>query len=169
MNHHRDEGPFLICFVDLTRFATQSERTADAELAEGIDAYYEQIAQTVNAAGGRVVKFIGDAALIVFSEDAVDRGVQALINVKQLIDGNMEARGWECRLTARAHFGSVVAGPFGAAGDKRFDLIGRAVITAAKLNSTGITLSETAFRQLGAELQRRFREQEPGETYELPQ
>src|SRR4051794_24693670 len=97
--------PLLIAFVDLTRCAAQSERVSDAELAEVVDAYYEQVAKSVGAAGGRAVKFIGDGALIVFHEEAVDRGVQALLGLKAIVDHEMESRGWECRLTARAHFG----------------------------------------------------------------
>src|SRR5207248_2611833 len=116
----RAEVPLLLAFVDLTRFAAQSERVGDAELAEVIDAYYEQVAAAIEAAGGRIVKFIGDAALIVFPEEAVDRGVQALLDLKEAIDRSMEARGWQCRLAVKAHFGSAIARPFGAAGDKRF-------------------------------------------------
>lgn len=163
------EIPLLIAFVDLTRFAALSEQVSDTELAAAIDAYYERVAQTVSAAGGRVVKFIGDAALIVFPEEAVDRGLQALLDLKDFVDRDMEARGWGCRLAVKAHFGEVIAGPFGAAGDKRFDVLGRAVITAAKLSSTGVTLSEAAFRMLGPGLQRRFQRQNATGTHELSQ
>jgi len=169
MLESRGEVLLLIAFVDLTRFAAESERVRDVEVAEVIDAYYERVATTVAAAGGQVVKFIGDAALIVFSEEALNRGVQALLDLKDLVDHDMEARGWECRLTARAHFGNVIAGPFGAAGDKRFDVIGRAVITAAKLTSTRVTLSEAAYRKMGPGLQRRFQRQNATGTHALSQ
>lgn len=69
-------------FVDLTRFFAQSQRVDDVELADTIDAYYEQV---------------------------------------------------------------------GAAGDKRHDVIGKAVNTAARLDGTGVThaLQEThAAREL---------------------
>ncbi len=69
----------------------------------------------------------------------------------------METRGWDCRLVVKAHFGPAVAGPFGAASDKRFDVIGKAVSTAATLDSTGVTLSVDAFRKLGPALRRRFK------------
>jgi len=62
----RSEVPLLIAFIDLTRFAAQSQRTDDLEIAETIDAYYEHVGVAVRAGGGSVVKFEGDAALIVF-------------------------------------------------------------------------------------------------------
>ena len=61
----RSQVPLLIAFVDLTRFGAQSQRTDDLELAETLDAYYEHVGAAVRASGGNVVKFEGDAALIV--------------------------------------------------------------------------------------------------------
>jgi adenylate cyclase len=161
----RSEVPLLIAFADLTRFHVQSQRVSDVDLADTLDAFYECVAVPVEKAGGRVVKFIGDAALMVFPEDAVDRGVEALLAVKDAVDELMESRRWDCRLTVKAHFGAAVAGPFGAAGAKRFDVIGKAVNTAAALEGAGVTLSVTAFRKLGPEMRRRFRKHTPPVTY----
>ena len=159
------EVPLLIAFVDLTRYAAQCQRVTDRALADTIDTYYERVASLVERAGGRVVKFIGDAALLVFPEDAVDRGVEGLLQLKDTVDDVMQERGWDCRLAVKAHFGTTVAGPFGAAGAKRFDVIGKAVNTAATLDSTGVTLSVAAFRKLGPELRRRFHKHTPPITY----
>src|SRR5207244_7993220 len=51
--HCRTEAPLLIAFVDLTRFAAQSERVTDAELAEVVDDYYEQVAREIGRASCR--------------------------------------------------------------------------------------------------------------------
>jgi class 3 adenylate cyclase len=161
----RSEVPLLIAFVDLTRFAAQSQRTEDLELAETIDAYYEHVGAAVRTGGGSVIKFEGDAALIVFPATAVDRGVEALLALKDSVDDLMTRRGWECRLVVKAHFGSVIAGPFGAAGDKRADVIGKAVNVAAMLDSTGVTLSVEAFRKLGPDVRARFKKHTPPITY----
>ncbi len=161
----RSETSLLVIFVDLTRFASQSQRVGDVELADGIDAYYEQVAASVQDAGGRVVKFVGDGVLIVFPEDQVDRGVEMLLALKEAIDRSMAERGWECRLIAKAHFGTAVAGPFGAVGDKRHDVIGKVVNIAALLDSAGVTLSVAAFRKLSPPLRRRFKKHTPPVTY----
>jgi adenylate cyclase len=161
----RQESPFLIAFVDLTRYMAQSQRVGDAELADTIDEYYRQVSATVEKAGGRVVKFIGDAALVIFREDGVDRGVQALLDLKDSVDRLMDARGWECRLTVKAHFGTAVAGAFGPSGGQRFDVIGKAVNVAASLDGSGVTLSVTAFHKLGPDLRRRFKKHTPPISY----
>ena len=109
------------------------------ELAETIDAYYEHVGAAVRTGGGRVVKFEGDAALIVFPATAVDRGVEALLALKDSVDDLMARRGWECRLIAKVHFGTV-------------DVIGKAVNVAALLDATGVTLSVEAFRKLGPDV-----------------
>ena len=116
MVEDRAEVPLLIAFVDLTRFFVQSQRVTDADLADTLDDVYECVTARVEKSGGRVVKFLGDAALLVFPEAAVDRGVEALLDVKEAVDGLMDRRRWDCRLTVKAHFGTAVAGPFGGAG-----------------------------------------------------
>ena len=161
----RSETPLLIVFLDLTRFGAQSRRVDDVALAERIDSYYEQVAAAVHDAGGRVVKFVGDGVLIVFDEDRVDHGVEMLLGLKDLVDDLMAQRGWECRLIAKAHFGTAIAGLFGRQGDQRPDVVGKAVNTAAMLEATGITLSVAAFRKLSRALRRRFKKHTPPITY----
>jgi adenylate cyclase len=161
----RSEIPLLVAFVDLTRFGAQSQRVDDVQLADGLDAYYEEVGAAVQEGGGRVVKFVGDGAVLAFPEDRVDRGVEMLLALKESVDRSMAQRGWECRLIAKAHFGTAIAGPFGEAGAKRHDVIGKAVNTAAMLDATGVTLSVAAFRRLSPALRRRFKKHTPPITY----
>jgi len=165
MAETRSEVPLLIAFVDLTRFAAQSQRSDDLELAETIDVYYEHVAAAASAGGGAVVKFIGNAALLAFPAGAVDRGVETLLALKDSVDELMARRGWECRLIVKAHFGTVVAGPFGAVGDKHPDVIGKTVNVAAGLDASGVTLSVEAFRKLGPAMRTRFKKHTPPITY----
>ena len=158
MAETRVEVPLLIAFVDLTRFAAQCQRIDDRPIADTLDAYYELVAAAVESGGGTVVKFIGDAALIVFPAGAVDRGVLVLLTLKDFVDAMMAQREWECRLIVKAHYGTVIAGPFGASGDKRYDVIGKAVNATAMLDSTGVTLSAEAFGKLGRDMQARFKQ-----------
>ncbi|MFI4995728.1 MAG: adenylate/guanylate cyclase domain-containing protein [Hyphomicrobiales bacterium] len=165
MTNLHSETPLLVAFVDLTRFMAQSKRVSDADVAATLDAYYERVAAAAEEAGGRMVKFFGDGALMVFDEDEVDRGVQALMDLKDAVDSFMDDRGWDCRLTVKAHFGTAIAGPFGAPGAKRYDVIGKTVNTAATLDATGVTLSVAAFRKLDPELRRRFKKHTASVTY----
>jgi class 3 adenylate cyclase len=159
----RTEIPLLIAFADLTRYRVQSRRLPDAELAEVMNTFYEKVSARISGAGGTVVKFIGDASLIVFPEPLVDAGVSALLSLKDEIDAWFEAKRWEPRLQIKIHYGAVIAGPYGA--ERRFDILGNEVNTAATLESTGLALSTQAFRKLSPELRRRFKKHTPPLTY----
>jgi len=159
------EVQLLVAFVDLTRFMEVSRRLDERRIATLLDELYERVGARVSAAGGRVVKFLGDGALLAFAEDAVDAGVAALVDLKGEIDGWLKGQGYDSRLTVKAHFGPVVAGEFGARGDKRFDVVGRTVNTAALLDTRSLAITPQAFRRLEPATRRRFKKHTPPVTY----
>ena len=135
----------VIAFTDLSRFKTVPGRVSDAELADTMDDYYRLVTTVVEQSKGRVVKFIGDAALVVFPGDRPDDAVRALHTLRVESDRFMVDRDWECRFTAKAHIGDVVAGDFGPKGTKRYDIMGRDVNATAMLKGEpigGILLSD---------------------------
>lgn len=157
----RGEHSLVIAFLDLKGFAAQAAKLDDRELADRIDDYYRCISKRVLAAGGHVVKFIGDGALVVFHREAADDAVDALLALKSELDDWLAGIGWDCRATIKVHVGDVIVGPFNGT----LDVIGREVNTAAMLDSTGVALSVPAFRALGPELRTRFRKHTPPVTY----
>ena len=161
----RAESTLLISFIDLTHYRLNATRTPDGELADIIDGYYELVGERVARAGGRVVKFIGDAALIVFDEARAEAGVLALLELKAAGDAYFAARGWDSLAIVKAHVGTVIAGEFGARGDKRYDVIGNTVNAAATLPSRGFAISSEAYARLGEATRARFRENSPPLTY----
>ena len=162
----RATASYLIAFLDFTLFDKQSQRVDDAEIAETLDAHYQRVTQAVRAAGGRVIKFIGDATMLVFPESSVDAGVRAILDLIASENRLMQEKGWDCRLQAKAHFGSVIAGEFGAEDDRRFDVFGRAVNATARLKGTAaFTLSAEAYARLASYLQGHFTSQTPVFTY----
>jgi class 3 adenylate cyclase len=102
---------------------------------------------------------------VVFPESDVDRGVEALLDLKDSVDDLLARRGGEYRLTVKPHFDPVVAGPYGAAGAKRYDVLGRALNVTAGLEGSGVPLSVEAFRRLGSELRGSFKKHTPPITY----
>ena len=161
----RHEVSLLVAFIDLAGFELQSTRVADEEIADVIDGYYQRVAARVAEAGGRVVKYMGDGVLVVFDAGDTDRGVEALLDVKQLVDRYLEGRGWPCHVTVKAHVGTAIAGPYGPPGDRRFDVIGKAVNTAAMLDASGVALSVEAFRKLSPAMRQRFKKHTWPVTY----
>jgi class 3 adenylate cyclase len=161
----RTEVSLLVAFADLTRYSAESLRIPTAELAEAMNGFYERVEAFVTRGGGAVVKVMGDAALVVFPEDAVDAGVLTLLELKDDVDRYFERLGWASRLVVKVDFGPVVAGPFGAPGKARFDVLGKTVNRAAMLEASGVGLTVAAFRKLGPELRARFKKHTPPVTY----
>lgn len=159
------EVSLLVAFAGFNGFTAQIAQLDDAAVARAMNQYYDLAGSTIRAAGGTVVKFIGDATLAVFPPKEVDRGVLALLHLKDSSDQFMTERGWDCRLVVKAHFGPVAAGQFGTGPDRRYDVLGKTVNIAVRLEATGIALSAEAFRQLGPELRKRFKKHTPPITY----
>lgn len=156
--------PFVIAFVDLARFQIASRRVKDETLAEIVQDYYERISDGVKGTGGRIVKFMGDGALIVFPVNRVSQAARSLVLLKQEVDTRMGKRKFPTAMVARVHVGEVIAGDFGAKGDKRFDVIGTAVNRAASIRYTeGVSFTPEAYAKLDAKTQKLFKEK--GDTY----
>ena len=107
----RAELPPVIAFADCTGFALQCTRVTDGELADVVDGFYELVATRVDAAGGRVVKYIGDAALMVFAPERIDDAVLGLCDVKTAADTYFAARAWDCRLDFSSRWRSACSRP----------------------------------------------------------
>jgi len=161
----RNETPYLIAFLTLNGFSAQSARVSDTELADTLDEYFALATAAIEKGGGRIVKYIGDGILSVFSPENADPGVLGLLALKPVADQFFQSRRWDCRLIVRVHFGTVVAGPLGGGVHPRFDILVREVNIAARLESTGVALSVEAFRQLGPEVRQRFKKHTPPITY----
>lgn len=135
----------VIAFTDFSFFKKVAARVSDAEIADTMDDYYRLATGVVEKSKGRVVKFIGDAALIVFPGDKAADALRAIITLRTESDRFMVDRDWECRFSAKVHVGEVIAGDYGPKGSKRFDIMGREVNATAMLNGEpvgGILLSD---------------------------
>ena len=160
------EVSLLVAFTSFNRYTAQVDRLDDVVVARVMDAYYQLAASAIRNTGGRVVKFVGDATLAVFPPDQADRAILGLLELKDAADGFMAERGWDCRLVVKVHFGPVAAGEFGARADRRYDVLGKTVNVAARLEaSAGVALSAEAFRRLGREARARFKKHTPPITY----
>ena len=156
----------VICFVDLSVYTMDTRRTADdAAVADIMDSYNERVTLAVNGAGGRVIKFIGDGALFVFPPESADAAVLAMLALRGQIDPWLATKRWESRLVVKMHCGTVIAGPYGGAGEKYFDVLGDAVNTTARLATRMCALSPQVFRLLSPEVRKRLKKHTPPILY----
>lgn len=160
------EVQLLVAIASFNRYNRQVADLADLQVARVMTEYYELASSLIRSAGGWVVKFIGDATLAVFPPEYVDRGVLGLLELKVAADRFMADKGWDCHLVAKVHYGTVVEGRVGTGADRRYDVFGKAVNIAFRLESSGgVTLSVEAFRQLGSDVRARFKKHTPPITY----
>ena len=140
-----------VAFFDLSRISAWSSAEQDATVAGFFQDFYVMAAGHIEPAGGRVVKFMGDAGLAVFEPDAAEPVIFALC--------------LDTYLNVNVHVGPVLAGGFGPPGAKRFDVIGKTVNIAARLGRRGVSLSPQAFRCLSGDGRKRFDKITPPVTY----
>jgi adenylate cyclase len=155
----------LVAFSDLTLFAQWAGRVTPSEIFTLMDEMAEMVGEKVESSGGRVVKFIGDAALIVFPAEQAGPGILALREMQQAMEQWLGGKGLDCRLRLKVHFGPVVCGPFGTKDDKRFDVFGDTVNTTFRLVSFGFTISPQAFRCLDDAGRKLFKKHTPPIRY----
>lgn len=155
----------LVAFVDLTFYSKTSAKMEDQKVAQWMDEFFEKLSALVEDKKGLIVKFIGDAALIVFEEDVAEEGILCLMATKTKIDQWLQSDGYKSRLEVKIHFGPVIAGPFGGKTKKRFDVIGKTVNTTALLQDRPFSISTQAFRQLSPESRKLFKKHTPPITY----
>jgi len=154
-----------VAFFDLSRMLAWSSSEEDTKIASFFREFYALSAKHVEGAGGRIVKFMGDAGLCVFDTDLAEAVIFALCDLSAEVRARAAAFGFDTYLNINVHAGPVVTGPFGAPGDERFDVIGKTVNVAARLGRRGVTLSAQAFRCLSNEARQRFDKIKPPVTY----
>lgn len=159
------ERNMLVAFFDMTRYAHETRGYDTRALFALMSDYYEWVGERIEGSGGVVVKFIGDAALVVFCAERVDAGALALLALKEQGDAWLSARGLQCEHIVKAHFGPVTCGPIGTREDKRFDVFGETVNVAATLRSHGIAYTPQLFRKLAPSTRKHFKKHTPPVVY----
>ncbi|KIC16183.1 MULTISPECIES: adenylate/guanylate cyclase domain-containing protein [unclassified Leisingera] len=125
-----------ILFADMRRF-TELTASMSAEEATGLlNAYYDCIVPPVEAAGGEVLKLIGDGILAVFraGEDGAQTCIQALAAAREGL-ARVAARSDppQFEVGAALHFGEVAFGNVGSGMRLDYTVIGRDVNLAARV------------------------------------
>jgi len=154
-----------VAFFDLSRISEWASSEEDSLVAGFFQRFYCLAAEHLKPAGATIVKFMGDAGLVVFPTEAAEAAIFALCDLAAAARAAAAEYGLDTYLNVNVHVGPVLAGSFGPAGDRRFDVIGKTVNVAARLGRRGVTLSAQAFRTLSADARRRFQKYAPPVTY----
>ena len=153
----------LVALCDWTLYAAYARSHSSADVFAALDEFYVLSERIVEASGGLVLKFMGDAALIVFPQDLADDGITTLLGLKGATDRWFESRGMPNRLHVNAHFGPVTLGPMGH--KRALDVIGDTVNITATLGAKTFGLTAQAFRCLTPEHRKLFHRFTPPVLY----
>ena len=156
---------FAVAFCDLTLFARASTQRSPEEMMSTISTLAEMTGHFVEGAGGKVIKFIGDASLTVFPEGKIDDGLLALQQLKLQTDAWLSEQSLSSRMHIKVHIGPVAYGLVGTKDDKRADVIGDTVNIAATLKSNGISITPQVFRKLSSETRKLYKKHTPPIRY----
>ncbi len=145
--------PAAVFFCDLRGFTAMSERLPRDYIIHVLNDYFGAVGAAIEASGGEILKFIGDAALAIFpvdqatggAQDACSKALQAAHDAITGLEAVNQRRATEDKPPLRSsfglHVGDVFYGNIGSAGRLDFTVIGPAVNRAARLEKLSADLS----------------------------
>jgi adenylate cyclase len=133
-----------ILFSDLRDFTAHSETQSPDNLVRELNSYFAEVTGAVEAAGGIVDKYIGDAVMAIFGApvelvDHADRAVRAameILRAEEILNRRRSEMGLSSLRTGIGiSTGDVVAGNVGSASRYNYTVIGNEVNLASRLES----------------------------------
>ncbi len=126
MNHDQASEPtqhrMVVATADIAGFCKACQGKSDLDTFRMLDKFYHLVDGLTSDAGGKVLNFMGDAALMVYPEDNAKEAFSSLESLKSEAQA-IWAEFDETRVVrTKAYVGSVICGPTGP--EKRFDAIG---------------------------------------------
>jgi adenylate cyclase len=148
-----------LMIADLTDFTSVSDIVSKEAMVSALNRYFDVMLEPVHAAGGQVLKFLGDGFLAIFPLEAgreaetagkaLEAAKAALAAVDELAETEADLERPAMGLNVALHLGEVMFGNVGSRNRLDFTVIGPAVNEASRMESlcrslgTDIILSET--------------------------
>jgi adenylate cyclase len=127
MANEPSDRDMIVGLAHVAGFANACERKSNEQVFRVLEEFYELVGEIVHSAGGTVVKFMGDAVLLVFAADHATTAMDSLRSLRAQAQPHWTAFDDACHIQAKAHLGPVSCGALGVRGDKRFDVVGTTV------------------------------------------
>ena len=123
----------IICFVDINNWLRGTAGRDPDEVFAFLSDVYEQVLPLAEDHGGRLVKVMGDAALIVWEPADATRAIEAARAMRATLDElQQDFRPAEpMSLGVAMALGTAIAGEMGPPSIRRFDVIGDPVNAVA--------------------------------------
>ena len=142
-----------ILYADLRGFTDFAEAMAPEEVTRRLNGVFDSLGEPVRAAGGEILKFLGDGALVVFlpkrgaglatvTVSALDAAREILVRMATLNAAEIAVGHPPLALDMALHAGDVTYGNIGTADRVDFTVIGPAVNEATRLENLCKELGE---------------------------
>ncbi len=171
-----------VLFCDIRDFTPFAERHAPQEVVRLLNAFFAAAVPAIEAEGGTVNQYIGDAILALFgapqaqpdhARRAVRAAAEVVRRVHALTDRWKELGAAQFRVGVGIHTGPAVVGTVGSPRRLDYTAIGDTVNTAARIESankelqTEVLISESTFRALPDEERQQIAALGPPKTLTL--
>jgi len=144
----------IIWFSDLRGFTELSSQFTPRELVDVLDFYFESMTDAVEAHGGEVLKFIGDAVLAIFTfsneseardaaRNALEAAHEAVASLDRVSDSTFSCCIDRLKVGISLHMGAVFYGNVGGRERLDFTVIGEAVNIGSRINELTRDLEHT--------------------------
>ncbi len=132
------EEVLTVMFVDVVGFTAASEHMSPSEVAQMLNAYFTVVNRCIDAEGGTVDKYIGDAVMAFWGapeaqSDHAARACRAALAIAEACRSDPDFP--KIRLKVAVHTGPLLVGDIGAPGRINFTVIGDTVNACARLES----------------------------------
>ncbi|MEM7225422.1 MAG: adenylate/guanylate cyclase domain-containing protein [Pseudomonadota bacterium] len=137
-----EERQVTVMFTDIVGFTAMSSRLSAGEVAEILNQHFGLITSEIEAHGGTVDKFIGDAVMAYWGApepqpDQASLACRTALAIAEDFARDFAGREPGLKLRIGLHSGPAVVGNIGAPGRVNYTLIGDTVNTAQRLEGLG--------------------------------
>ena len=156
----------LVAFTDIARFDAFARSHEPDEVAAFIRSYAEIHDRVLGPTAGCVIKYLGDASLIVFPGDQADAAVRTLLELHQTLERELSSDDFAVNVHCGAHYGELFGVQLPPL--ETPDVLGAAVNIAATVERRArgkVVISTEAFRKLEADTRKRFHRHREPEVY----
>ncbi|MGZ3769821.1 MAG: adenylate/guanylate cyclase domain-containing protein [Bdellovibrio sp.] len=154
----------VVFFSDIRGFTAFSEKRSPEEVVEMLNEYFGVMVKIINAHGGVVDKFIGDAIMAVWgapqsSDKDAQKAVRACLEMRKALDKLNElkiSRGQPpINIGMGLHAGTAISGTIGSDERMEYTVIGNTVNTASRIEAStkafgaDLLISDTVIEKIG--------------------
>jgi adenylate cyclase len=161
------EREIAIMFTDIRGFTALSEGRLPYDVVFILNRYFAAVGRSVESAGGRIDKFLGDGVMALFGiDDGAQGGSRGALTAARMISERMDELNAslrdeldeQLRIGIGIHTGPIIVGEMGYGGTSSITAIGDAVNTASRLQELTkeygceLVVSEAVVLRAGLEL-----------------